>query len=94
MTSPILYIVHALQAGFSFYNLYLCSISITNFQQYEEKSEKAAQYSNTAAEQLHKTRTTQTSSALTVCPRLSGMHIELDNSKQILFFYALYEHTF
>jgi len=34
--------------------------------QYEEGSKKAAKYSNTAAEQLYKTRTTQASAAIAV----------------------------
>jgi hypothetical protein len=34
--------------------------------QYEERSEKAAKYSNIAAEQLYKTRTTQASAAIAV----------------------------
>lgn len=50
----------------SAYGLYLCKENITRLQQYEEASEKAAEWSNTAAQRLHKTRTTQTSGTLTV----------------------------
>ena len=64
--SSILAVLHASQAAFSAYNLYLCAISITNLMGYQEKSEKAAQYSQTAADQLHKTRTTQASAAISV----------------------------
>ncbi|KAH8599287.1 hypothetical protein B0O99DRAFT_613474 [Bisporella sp. PMI_857] len=66
MASTISSIVLVLQAAFSGYNLYLASISITNLQGYEEKSKKAAEYSQTAANQLHKTRTTQTSGTLAI----------------------------
>lgn len=50
----------------STYGLYLCRQNITRLQQYEEVSEKAAEWSNTAAQRLHKTRTTQASGTLTV----------------------------
>jgi len=66
MSSTISYVVNLGQVAFSAYNLWLASVSITNLQKYEEKSKKAAEYSNTAAHELHKTRTTQTSSALAV----------------------------
>ena len=75
MASVILPLAHALQAGTSIYGLYNSCISITNLQQYEEKSEKAAEWSNTAAHQLHKTRTTQTTGALAVCFALLIIHI-------------------
>jgi hypothetical protein len=58
--------IYTLQAAFSAYNLYLASISITNLQKYEEKSEKAAEWSDTAEKQLHKSRTTQASGTLAV----------------------------
>ena len=60
-------------SALSAYGLYLCKENITRLQQYEEQSEKAAEWSNTAAERLHKTRTTQTSGTLSVrirSPRL------------------------
>jgi hypothetical protein len=53
-------------AVLSSYGLYLCKENITRLQQYEEASEKAAEWSNTAAQRLHKTRTTQTSGTLSV----------------------------
>jgi hypothetical protein len=62
---PVLHSGQALLAGYSLFHAY---ISITNLRKYEEKSKKAAQYSNTAAHELHKTRTTQTSGTLAVCP--------------------------
>ena len=68
MASTIISVVHAAQAGFSAYSLYLASISISNLMGYEETSKKAAKYSNTAAHQLHKTRTTQASGTLAVSP--------------------------
>lgn len=53
----------------STYGLLLSYQNITRLQQYEEQSEKAAEWSNTAAERLHKTRTTQTSGTVSVrCP--------------------------
>jgi hypothetical protein len=66
MATALLSISHALQASFSAYTLYLSSISIRNLQKYEETSKKAAKYSNIAEQQLHKTRTTQASGALSV----------------------------
>jgi hypothetical protein len=59
-------ILHLAQAGLSGYSLYHAYISITNLRQYEDKTEKAAEWSTTAEHELHKTRTTQTSSALSV----------------------------
>ncbi|KAL2039516.1 hypothetical protein N7G274_007788 [Stereocaulon virgatum] len=41
-------------------------IAITNLQQYEEKSEKAAKYLDKAAHELYKTRFTQATGAATV----------------------------
>lgn len=66
MASAILTLLHAGQAAFGGYNLYLASIAISKLQEYEETSEKAAQYSNTAEHQLHKTRTTQASGTIAV----------------------------
>ncbi|KAG0646211.1 hypothetical protein D0Z07_8416 [Hyphodiscus hymeniophilus] len=64
--TAILSVLYCLQAAFSGYNLYLASISISNLQEYEETSKKAAKYSNTAEKQLHKTRTTQASGTIAV----------------------------
>jgi hypothetical protein len=69
MASILTPIIHALQVALSARSLYLASISISNLQEYEETSEKAAEYSNTAERQLHKTRTTQASGtgAVSIC---------------------------
>lgn len=64
--SALLPLLHLPQACLSAYTIYLSSIVVPKLQRYEEKSEKAAEWSNTAEHQLHKTRTTQTSGALTV----------------------------
>ncbi|KAH7390188.1 hypothetical protein BKA64DRAFT_710743 [Cadophora sp. MPI-SDFR-AT-0126] len=64
MKSAILPLVHVSQAAFGIYNLHLASISINNLQGYEDMSKKAAKYSNTAEQQLHKTRTTQASGTI------------------------------
>jgi len=61
---------HAAQAALSSYGLYHSYQCITKLRQYEERSEKAAKYSNTAAEQLRKTRTTQASAAIAVISSL------------------------
>lgn len=59
-------ILHAAQAALSAYGLYYSYQCITKLRQYEERSKKAAKYSNTAADQLHRTRTTQASAAIAV----------------------------
>ncbi|KAF7453128.1 hypothetical protein A1F94_011819 [Pyrenophora tritici-repentis] len=70
MFSPSIYTIGIFQLGLtsalSAYGLYLSYQNITRLQQYEERSEKAAEWSNTAAERLHKTRTTQTSGTVTL----------------------------
>lgn len=58
--------INFLQASFSAYNLYLASIAIRNLLQYEEKAKKAAKWSDTAAQELWKTRSTQASNAVSV----------------------------
>jgi hypothetical protein len=58
--------IHLAQAGLSAYSLFHAYISITNLNKWEDKTEQAAKYSETAAQELHKTRTTQTSGALAV----------------------------
>jgi hypothetical protein len=67
MPSIILNLLNAAQAAFSGWNLYLASISIRKLQKYEDASKQAAKYSNTAENQLYKTRTTQASATLAVC---------------------------
>ncbi|PSN67680.1 hypothetical protein BS50DRAFT_450499, partial [Corynespora cassiicola Philippines] len=59
------------QTAITAYSLHLSYQNITRLQQYEEKSEKAAEWSNTAAERLRKTRTTQTGATVAVCLRIS-----------------------
>ncbi|KIW06194.1 uncharacterized protein PV09_02674 [Verruconis gallopava] len=63
--------IHMAQAGLSAYSLFHAYISITNLRKWESTSERAAQYSKTAAQELHKTRTTQTSGALAILCSLS-----------------------
>lgn len=62
--------LHVPQAILSAYGLFLSYQSISKLREYEAASEKAAEWSQTAADQLHKTRTTQASGAITVCPSL------------------------
>ncbi|OSS52063.1 hypothetical protein B5807_03505 [Epicoccum nigrum] len=50
-----------LASALSAYALYLSKTNISLLQKYESASEKAAQWSNTAAQRLRKTRTTQAS---------------------------------
>ena len=59
MASLILRFMHLGQAGIAGYGLYLSYISIMNLRKYEKRSEQAARYSSSAADQLYKTRTTQ-----------------------------------
>ncbi|KAK5192874.1 hypothetical protein LTR99_010250 [Exophiala xenobiotica] len=60
----LLPLFHATQTCLGVYTGLYSAIAIYNLQQREEQTERAAKYSNTAAHQLHKTRTTQTSGAL------------------------------
>jgi hypothetical protein len=66
MLGFIQFIVHAVQAGLSSYALYHASIAIPRLQAHEGKSEKAAQYSKTAAIELSRTRKTQTAGTIAV----------------------------
>ena len=72
--SALFPLLHVPQAFLSAYIIYLSSITIPKLQRYEAMSEKAAQYSSTAEHQLQKTRTTQTSGALTVSHPISHIH--------------------
>jgi hypothetical protein len=54
-------------SALSSYGLLLSYQNITRLQQYEKQSEKAAEWSSTAAHRLHKTRTTQASGTISVC---------------------------
>lgn len=62
--SQVLPLAHL--SALSGYGLYLSYHNIWRLQQYEEQSEKAAEWSNAVAERLHKTRSTQTSGTLSV----------------------------
>lgn len=66
LKTSVFTVIYGAQAAFSAYNLYLASTSISNLMGYEEKSKKAAEYSNIAEHQLHKTRTTQASGTIAV----------------------------
>ncbi|KAL9095132.1 MAG: hypothetical protein Q9165_002735 [Trypethelium subeluteriae] len=66
MAAIILRFLHLAQAGIAGYGLYVSSISITNLQKYEKKTERAAKYSQSAADQLYKTRTTQGAGAVAI----------------------------
>jgi hypothetical protein len=59
-------VLHLAQAGLSAFSLFHAYIAITNLQKFEEKTERAAEWSTTAERELHKTRTTQTSGTLAV----------------------------
>ena len=67
MAQLILSVLNFITAGLSGYGLYLGYHSATSLQQYEKPSERAAKYSNTAAQQLYKTRTTQAAAICAVC---------------------------
>ena len=84
MTSVVLAVLAAFQAAFSGFNLYLAYISISNLQEYEEISEKAAKYSNLAERQLHKTRTTQASGTVAVSVNLPSSNDYDPDVRQIL----------
>lgn len=65
---------HVGQAILTSYTALLSYTSIVKLRKYEEKTEKAAGYSNTVEHQLHKTQTTMTSGALaTLCSLLSSV---------------------
>ncbi|KAI1080583.1 hypothetical protein F5B20DRAFT_580243 [Whalleya microplaca] len=61
-----LQILHLGQAALAAYGGQQSYIAIINLRKYEETSEKLAKHSKEAAHQLHKTRTTQTSGALSL----------------------------
>ncbi|KIW51142.1 hypothetical protein PV05_09891 [Exophiala xenobiotica] len=63
-TTVVLSLFHATQTCIGVYTGLFSAIAIYNLKQREEQTEQAARYSRTAAQQLHKTRTTQTSGAL------------------------------
>ncbi|KIV94181.1 hypothetical protein PV10_01970 [Exophiala mesophila] len=63
---------HVGQATASVYSGLLSAMAIYNLQKHKDQTEQAAQYSNIAANQLHKTRTTQTSGALATLSSLGS----------------------
>ncbi|EME47947.1 hypothetical protein DOTSEDRAFT_69768 [Dothistroma septosporum NZE10] len=58
--------MHVTQLFLAVYGASVSYVAVTKLQQYEETSKKLAEWSNTAANELHKTRTTQTSGALAI----------------------------
>lgn len=66
--SSLMRLIHAGQALLGSYAAYNSYVAITNLQTYEATSKKLAEWSDEAAKQLHKTRTTQAAGALAVCP--------------------------
>ena len=74
----LLALPHAAQAILSCYGLYHSYQCIMKLRQYEERSKKAAKYSNIAAEQLYRTRTTQASAAIAVrFPHATPLSIQI-----------------
>lgn len=62
----LLQLLHLGQIALAAYGGQHSYVAIRNLQKYEEKSEKAAEYSSEAARQLRKTRTTMASGAVTL----------------------------
>lgn len=60
----------------SIYSAQKSYIAITNLHKYEDRSERAARHSETAAHELHKTRTTQGSSAGAVSYFFTSQHFD------------------
>lgn len=65
MSVPLL-VLHTSQIGLSLWILNFSRNVIPKLQQYEDKSKKAAEYSQAAADQLMKTRATQASGVIAV----------------------------
>ncbi|GAB7365388.1 hypothetical protein MBLNU230_g6466t1 [Neophaeotheca triangularis] len=63
---PLLQLLHLPQAALSAWGLYLSAIAIVNLRKYEQTTKKAAEYSKTVEQELHKTQSTQTSGAIAV----------------------------
>lgn len=59
-------LVQCTQAYLAGRGIYYSYFAIINLQKYEDAAKKLAEWSNEADRQLHKTRTTQTSGAVTV----------------------------
>ena len=74
----LLALPHAAQAILSCYGLCHSYQCIMKLCQYEERSKKAAKFSNTAAEQLYKTCTTRASAAIAVrFPHATPLSIQI-----------------
>ena len=73
-------ILTPLLALLSLYAAQKSYIAITNLQQYEETSEKAAKYLEKAAEELYQTRVTQASGAATVRMLFDLLHVSYGDS--------------
>lgn len=81
MAFALLSFFHVGQAALTTYLGLLSATSIVKLNKYEEMSEKAAGYSNTAEHQLYKTRTTMASGALsTFCSLLSSVALGVANA--------------
>lgn len=63
LLSPLLPLLHLGQAALAGYAGQHSYNAIIRLQKYEEQTKKAAQYSDTAGDQLKKTRTTQAAGA-------------------------------
>ena len=70
------------QVALSSYALYFSVISIRKLRRYEKISEQAAQYSNTADEQLQRTRTTQGAGAIAVSLLIASFLLPSSSSSQ------------
>ena len=66
MSQPLTTILAATLFSTALYAARKSYIAIVSLRKYEERSERAARHSETAAEQLYKTRVTQASSAAAV----------------------------
>lgn len=84
--SAFMRIIHLGQALLSGYGALHSYMAVTNLQKYEKTSEKLAEWSKEAANQLHKTRTTQTTAALAVriVPSQARSIYQLTTNSQIL----------
>ena len=66
MSQPLAIVLAATLFSTALYAAHKSYIAIVNLRKYEERSERAAKHSETAAEQLYKTKVTQASSAAAV----------------------------
>lgn len=66
--SSFMRVIHLAQALLSGYGAFHSYKAIVNLQTYEATTKKLAKWSDEVGKQLHKTRTTQATAALTVRP--------------------------